>query len=444
MDDAGSRAGGDEEEDPGTTQRRFSLNVHDPDHLPRRLAGRYEVGELLGRGATARVFRAWDLREGREVALKLFHADTMLRDERRREQEIQTLSAVRHPGLVPLYDAGSDDGYTYLTMRLVEGPNLAQRLRSGPLRQEEVVELAARLTDALAHVHAHGITHRDLKPANILIAEDGPLIGDFGVAHAFDATRVTETGGVVGTAAYMAPEQVRGENVGPPADIYSLGLVLLECLSGEREYTGTPVEAAVGRLHRPPRIPGGLSVTMTTLLRGMTARKPSQRPTAAAISRILLEDSTGTKVVHFAPATRKRAAVVAAISAPAAAITIGVLLAANQTGANPATRPEGMFPPAVSGSSGPVAGEGGQTVQTAQAVQTAQSSEAVEVPTDAPKASNGTVVVTEAVPGSANNPGATRTPDGTTASSDRPTTSAEPTKTKPRPPTKSSRPGPPG
>ncbi|RSN63507.1 serine/threonine protein kinase [Amycolatopsis sp. WAC 04182] len=438
MDDAASRAGGDEE-DPGTTQRRFSLNVHDPDHLPRKLAGRYEVGELLGRGATARVFRAWDLREGREVALKLFHADTMVRDERRREQEIQTLSSVRHPGLVPLYDAGSDDGYTYLTMRLVEGPNLAQRLRSGPLPQDEVVELAARLTDALAHVHAHGITHRDLKPANILIADDGPLIGDFGVAHAFDATRVTETGGVVGTAAYMAPEQVRGENVGPPADVYSLGLVLLECLSGEREYTGTPVEAAVGRLHRPPRIPGGLSVTMTTLLRGMTARKPSQRPTAAAISRILLEDSTGTKVVHLAPATRKRAAVVAAISAPAAAITIGVLLAANQTGANPPTRPDGILPPAVTGSSGPVAGQG------------AQSSEAVEVPTHGAKASNGTVVVTEAVPASGADPTgttesteATSAPRDTTAAGDRQSTSGKPSKTRPGPPTKSSRPGPPG
>ncbi|MGY6654965.1 protein kinase domain-containing protein [Amycolatopsis sp. TRM77291] len=439
MDDAGARAGGDEEEDPGTTQRRFSLNVHDPDHLPRRLAGRYEVRELLGRGATARVFRAWDLREGREVALKLFHADTMARDERRREQEIQTLSAVRHPGLVPLYDAGSDDGYTYLTMRLVEGPNLAQRLRSGPLPQDEVVELAARLTDALAHVHAHGITHRDLKPANILIDGDGPLIGDFGVAHAFDATRVTETGGVVGTAAYMAPEQVRGENVGPPADIYSLGLVLLECLSGEREYTGTPVEAAVGRLHRPPRIPGGLSVTMTTLLRGMTARKPAQRPTAAAISRILLEDSTGTKVVRLAPATRKRAAVVAAVSAPAAAITLGVMLALNQTGTPAPARPEGMLPPAVTSTSGPVAGPGPQV------------SEAVEVPTRGPKASNGTVVVTEAVPASGADPTgarsteATSAPRDTTAASDRQSTSGKPSKTKPGPPaTKSNKPGPPG
>ncbi|WP_410604148.1 serine/threonine-protein kinase [Amycolatopsis sp. lyj-90] len=428
MDDAGSRAGGDDDEDldAGTTQRRFSLNVHDPDHLPRKLAGRYEVGDLLGRGATARVFRARDLRERREVALKLFHADTMTRDERRREQEIQVLSAVRHPGLVPLYDAGSDDGYTYLTMRLVEGPNLAQRLRSGPLSQDAVVDLAARLSDALAHVHAHGITHRDLKPANILMADDGPLIGDFGVAHAFDATRVTETGGVVGTAAYMAPEQVRGENVGPPADVYSLGLVLLECLSGEREYTGTPVEAAVGRLHRSPRIPAGLSVTMTTLLRGMTARKPSQRPTAAAISRILLEDSTGTKVAHLNPGTRKRAAVVAAISAPAAAITVGVLLMVSQTGTNPPAPPGGILPPAVTGTSGPLAGQG------------EQSSEAVEVPTRDAKVPNGTVVVTEAVPVSVNRPntaesvGVTSTPSGATASNGDPSTSDKPSKTKTR------------
>ncbi len=407
MDDAGARADG-EDEDAGTTQRRFSLNVHDADHLPRKLAGRYEVGDLLGRGATARVFRACDLLEKREVALKLFHADTMARDERRRDQEIQTLSVVRHPGLVPLYDAGSDDGYTYLTMRLVDGPNLAQRLRSGPLSQDAVVDLAARLADALAHVHAHGITHRDLKPANILMSGEGPLIGDFGVAHAFDATRVTETGGVVGTAAYMAPEQVRGEDVGPPADVYALGLVLLECLSGEREYTGTPVEAAVGRLHRQPRIPTGLSATMTTLLRGMTARKPSQRPTAAAIVRILLEDSTGTAVAYLSPGGRKRAAVVAAISAPAAAITIGVLLAINQTGVAPPVQPDGLFPPSATGSSGPVAGQG------------QSSTEAVEAPPRVGKAPNGTVVVTEGVPVPRNPPGTVESVGVTSMPSDSP------------------------
>jgi serine/threonine protein kinase len=383
MDDAGER--GDSVEDAGTTERRFTLGVHDPDHLPRKLAGRYEVGELLGRGATARVFRAHDLLENRAVALKLFHADTMLRDARRRDQEIQTLSAVRHPGLVPLYDAGSDDGYTYLTMRLVEGPNLAQRLRSGPLPPEQVAELAERLADALAHVHAHGITHRDLKPANILMAEEGPLIGDFGVAHAFDATRVTETGGVVGTAAYMAPEQVRGENIGPPADVYSLGLVLLECLTGEREYAGTPVEAAIGRLHRPPRIPAKLPATLTTLLRGMTARKPSQRPTAAAIARILHADSTGTSVSYTGPGNRRRAAVVAAISAPAAAITIGVMVAVSLSGGNAPTQPGGQIPPVVGGTSAP--SDGSQ-----------RSEGQVDVPTREGGAQRGTVVVTDKVP----------------------------------------------
>lgn len=392
MDDEGGR--GDGVEDAGTTERRFSLGVHDPDHLPRKLAGRYELGEQLGRGATARVFRAHDLLENREVALKLFHADTMVRDARRRSQEIQALNAVRHPGLVPLYDAGSDDGYAYLTMRLVEGPNLAQRLRSGPLPLEDVLELAERLSDALAHVHAHGITHRDLKPANILMAEEGPLIGDFGVAHAFDATRVTETGGVVGTAAYMAPEQVRGESIGPPADVYSLGLIVLECLSGEREYTGTPVEAAVGRLHRSPRIPPKLPATLATLLRGMTARKPSQRPTASAITRILRADSTGTAVSYTVPGNRRRAAVVVtAISAPAAAITIGVMVAISQTGGNSPSQPEARVPPTAAVAGTPVPSQGAR-----------RSEDQVDVPSRDDEAPPGTVVVTDRVSVTVNRP----------------------------------------
>lgn len=435
MDDAGARADGDE--DAGTTERRFSLNVHDPDHLPRKLAGRYEVGDLLGRGATARVFRAHDLLEEREVALKLFHADTLDRDERRRDQEIETLSVVRHPGLVPLYDAGSDDGYSYLTMRLVEGPNLAQRLRSGALPPEAVLELAARLADALAHVHAHGITHRDLKPANILMADEGPLIGDFGVAHAFDATRVTETGGVVGTAAYMAPEQVRGEDIGPPADVYSFGLVLLECLSGEREYTGTPVEAAVGRLHRQPKIPTGLSTTLTTLLRGMTARKPSHRPTAAAIARILLEDSTGTAVAYIGPGHRRRVALLAAVSAPAAAITIGVLLAMNQTG-TPAPGQQdngGVVPPAASVPS--ATGDQAQPPQTG-----------ITVPTRAGEEPPGTVVVTEDVPVNAEPPGTvtsvgvTSAPNGTSATTRESSASAKPSTSKTKTKTRTKEPAP--
>ncbi len=434
MDDAGTRADGDGDGDAGTTQRRFTLGIHDPDHLPRKLAGRYEVGELLGRGATARVFRAHDLLKNRAVALKLFHADTMARDERRRDQEIRTLSAVRHPGLVPLYDAGSDDGYTYLTMRLVEGPNLARRLRSGPIPLDDVLELAARLADALAHVHAHGITHRDLKPANILMSEDGPLIGDFGVAHAFDTTRVTETGGVVGTAAYMAPEQVRGENIGPPADVYSLGLVLLECLSGEREYAGTPVEAAIGRLHRAPRIPQGLPATLTTLLRGMTARKPSQRPTSSAVSRILQADSTGTAVAYTGPGRRRRAAVVAAISAPAAAITVGVMVAISQVGGNSGIPQGDLVPPAATGSSAPAEGQ----------VPASQSQ--VDIPSRSGETPPGTVVVTEQVPVTVDSPGTgsvalTTAPANSTTSATDPATPTKPSRTKTRTKTKTPNPG---
>ena len=116
--------------------------------------------------------------------------------------------------------------------------------------------IGARLADALAHVHAGGIIHRDLKPANVLLGADGrPRLADFGIARALDGTAVTGTGYVVGTAAYLAPEQVRGEWVGPAADVYALGLVLLEALTGRREYPGALVESATARLHRPPGIP---------------------------------------------------------------------------------------------------------------------------------------------------------------------------------------------
>jgi serine/threonine protein kinase len=142
------------------------------------------------------------------------------------------------------------------------------------------------------------VTHRDLKPANVLLGADGALISDFGIAQAFDSTRVTATGTVVGTAAYMAPEQVLGDPVGPPADIYALGLVMLECLTGVREYGGTMVECDVGRLHRPPRIPAGLPSRLEDLLRQTTARHPADRPTAAAVADAL---RAGERTLVFAP-----------------------------------------------------------------------------------------------------------------------------------------------
>ncbi|SDY44047.1 Serine/threonine protein kinase [Amycolatopsis xylanica] len=250
---------------------------------PRLIANRYELGPLIGTGATAQVFQARDRLENREVAVKLFLPGTATRQIR----EAAILRGLDHPGLITLSGFGTHDGRPYLVMRLVDGPTLGARLRARTLTPDEVTTLAVRLADALAYIHRHGVTHRDLKPGNILLAGDEPLLGDFGIAHLVDATAITQTGEVVGTAAYMAPEQVLSQEVGPAADIYALGLVLLECLTGHREYPGTAVESAVARVHRQPVIPPDLPGELSPLLRRMTARKPEKRPTAAQVAAML-------------------------------------------------------------------------------------------------------------------------------------------------------------
>ncbi|MGW5715466.1 protein kinase domain-containing protein [Amycolatopsis sp. NPDC003865] len=259
----------------------------DDDRPPGLLGGRYEVGRLVGSGGTARVYRAYDLRLGREVAVKIYARDAVALDQRRRLREMSIQGSITHPGVVALLDSGTEHGRTYLVMQLVEGENLAERLLSGPMPVAEAMALADGLAEALAHVHARRVVHRDLKPANVFLSADGPLIGDFGIAHALDTTHITGTGVVPGTAAYLAPEQVGGERAGPPADVYALGLILLECLTGRREYPGTMVEAAMARLTRPPRIPEGLPPSLAHTVRRMTRREPADRPTAAEVRTLL-------------------------------------------------------------------------------------------------------------------------------------------------------------
>ena len=141
-------------------------------------------------------------------------------------------------------------------MQLIEGESLADRIRTGPLALGDVVALGSALGDALTYVHRHGVVHRDIKPGNVLLDTDGrPHLSDFGIAVLADATNITATGMVIGTASYLSPEQVRGQPVGPASDVYALGLVLLECITARREYPGNALEAAVARLHRAPEIP---------------------------------------------------------------------------------------------------------------------------------------------------------------------------------------------
>ena len=258
--------------------------------------GRYRLGSLIGRGATAEVFRAYDAMLGRPVAIKIFPADGG--EAERRWREVRTLARMNHPGLVAVYDVGEDNGRSFFVLQLIEGHDLAARLATGPLSGEplpveplpveQALTLGATLAGGLAHVHRHGVVHRDVKPANVLLDVTGrAYLSDFGIAVAPDATVITAAGTVIGTASYLAPEQVTGQPVGPPADVYALGLVLLECLTGHREYPGDPVEAANARLQRAPDIPGELPSPVRTVLAAMTASAPTDRPSAASLARHL-------------------------------------------------------------------------------------------------------------------------------------------------------------
>jgi serine/threonine protein kinase len=248
------------------------------------LGGRYELRSVLGRGGMSEVYAAWDTTLHREVAVKLLHANAAT-DEGRQRTEARLLASLNHPNLVWVYDAHLEGPHPFFVMELVPGPNLAQWLHDhGTLSPAVATRFGVQLAGALAHIHGRGLVHRDVKPANILLASDRDAkLADFGIARFTGATRVTATGAVLGTAAYLSPEQVQGGSVGPGSDVYSLGLVLLECLTGQVAYPGAVVESAVARLHRRPAVPAGFGA-LGELLESMTAPDPQDRPTAIAVA----------------------------------------------------------------------------------------------------------------------------------------------------------------
>jgi tRNA A-37 threonylcarbamoyl transferase component Bud32 len=267
------------------------------------LDGRYELGECIGQGGMARVFRAEDHVLGRTVAIKMMRsdADGMAAPARARN-EVAVLAALDHPSLVKLLDASVlPDRPHYLVMELVDGATLADELRGGAFTPSEVVHLAQELASALHVVHESGVVHRDVKPSNILLAstylpgrKHHAKLADFGIACLLDATRVTSPGTMVGTAAYLAPEQVRGEAPAPSADIYSLGLVLLEALTGDRAFGhASGIGAVMARLVETPAIPDWVGPDWAGLLGRMTASDPAQRPTAIEVAQRVGELPTG-------------------------------------------------------------------------------------------------------------------------------------------------------
>ena len=260
------------------------------------VAGRYRIGDVLGAGAGSVVFEAADLRTDQCVALKtLVRAGDDDAVRRRFDEEVRLLAALDHPNLVPVLDHGIADGRPFFVMPLIGGSPLEDRLGSGPVPPGEVRHVGAGVADALEYIHALGIVHRDIKPDNILLDERRHVfLTDFGVARSWDGPMLTSPGRVVGTAGYISPEQAEGQPATGASDIYALGLVLLEALTGHREYTGTAAERAAAAAARSPRIPPALGAPWTRILVRMTARDPVDRPKIDEV-RALLHPGVGRR-----------------------------------------------------------------------------------------------------------------------------------------------------
>ncbi len=276
---------------------------------PRTLVGctlgrRYHVDAPLGHGGMGTVFRGTDSRLTRYVAIKVFSLDGVApREIRRYADEARMLGSLSHPGLVALLDVGADVGpagepLAFLVMELVEGRTLRDHIDAGPLPPAEVADVGRQLAEALGHAHAVGVVHRDIKPANVLVAREAVLSGDaeapqtstkladFGIAQPMDgqATAGAEGGPTFGTASYLSPEQALGQPLGPQSDVYSLGLVLLECLTARRAYPGEALASSLARLLEAPEVPDTFGPAWAALLRSMTATAPEERPTTEQVA----------------------------------------------------------------------------------------------------------------------------------------------------------------
>ena len=247
---------------------------------------RYAVEKMLGKGGMATVELAEDTELRRKVAVKRLFASLAGDDvfQERFFREARTAAALSHPNLVAVYDVGEEDGLPYIVMEYVDGETLAELLaRSGPMQPEEAVELLLQVCGGLEHAHAAGLVHRDIKPQNLLVRSDGVVkIADFGIARTLHATQLTEVGTVLGTAAYLAPEQAAGERVTPAADIYSLGAVAYELLTGRTPYEFESLADLARKQQQPPppmrHVPPELERAVLPAL----AFKPSNRPASAA------------------------------------------------------------------------------------------------------------------------------------------------------------------
>lgn len=291
---------------------------HDAAHVGSILGDRYELVRHIARGGMGDVYEARDRLLQRPAAVKLFRASND--GPSRFENEIRILAKLNHPGLIQVYDVGVHGEDSYVVLELVDGAPLSCADGCPP---DEVARIGAAVADTLAYVHGCGIVHRDVTPSNVLRDSSGRVrLVDFGIVRELDGPRVTSASITLGTPAYMAPEQVRGGDVTAAADVYSLGLVLLELLTGRREFEGPVQEMVIARLARDPDTTTGVPPGWRPVLRAMLQRDPVQRPGAADVARRLeamgSEDPTTApvEIPAMVPAFATTAATVQAARPP--------------------------------------------------------------------------------------------------------------------------------
>jgi serine/threonine-protein kinase len=293
------------------------------------LGGRYQLVELLGQGGMATIFRALDTQLGRDVAVKLLRPE-YLRDpdfSSRFRQEAQAAASLTHPNVVTVFDYGEDPSGPYIVMELIDGEDLATIIRrSGALPPRQATRIAAAVARALAAAHARGLVHRDVKPGNVLIGRDGQVkVVDFGIARAVSEAQVTLPGTTLGSVHYFSPEQARGEPATESSDIYSLGIVLYELLTGARPWEGDSA-AAVGlaRLSGPAPDPMAVRPSVPPDLAAITRKALAPEPRDRFASAAAMADALDAALTTGGASAAASAAAAGAMGAAATAAMSGV------------------------------------------------------------------------------------------------------------------------
>lgn len=260
------------------------------------LSNRYEIIEKIGSGGMAIVYKAKDLLLNRIVTIKVLREQFTADEEfvRRFRREAQSAASLSHTNIVSIYDVGKDGDTEYIVMEYIEGQNLKDIIRNyAPLSTEQTIDLGMQIAEAIRHAHEHHIIHRDIKPHNILVTEDGRIkVTDFGIARAVSAATMTHTGDIVGSVHYLSPEQAKGVQTNEQSDVYSLGIILYELLTGKVPYDGeTPISIALKHLQEqavpPSKLNPRVSPALENLVMRTIAKHPEQR---YATAKDLLQD----------------------------------------------------------------------------------------------------------------------------------------------------------